>query len=430
MLSRAKAIIDKKLPFPHPLTITPTRNLSIHEYRSTELLNKYGIPTAKGIVAFTPDEAFQAAKKLSPSTGLVVKAQALTGGRGKGHFNTGYKSGIHMIKSAEEAFQVSQEMLGNNLITKQSGSKGKKVSSVFIVEKCNVLHESYLSILFDRQARLPLIIASRDGGMNIEEIAEEKPDSIKKFHVKEEIINDELAMEIAKSLGFTHTDLRETAKTIQNLYKLFKDKDATQIEINPISEIEKHENGEYDVVCMDAKFGFDDNAEFRQHEIYSWRDITQEDPNEVEAKKYELNFVKLQGNIGCLVNGAGLAMATMDVIKLYGGDPANFLDCGGGATPETIKKGFELILSNEKVDAIFVNIFGGIVRCDLVAEGLVAAAKDLNLKIPIIARLQGTNLDEGRAIIKESGVKIFSFDELDPAAKKAVELANKFHGKH
>ncbi|CCC70450.1 hypothetical protein NCAS_0E03800 [Naumovozyma castellii] len=401
------------------------RNLSIHEFRSSELLQRYHVGTPRGIVAFTPDEAFQAAKQLGFKD-MVVKAQALTGGRGKGHFESGYKSGVHMVKTPEEARQVASEMIGKKLITKQTGAKGKIVSSVFIVEKCDVKHESYLSILMDRQVRKPLIIVSKDGGMNIEDIAKENPDSIKKFYVENSSkeLDDVIAHKVAQNLGFQDGLIEDAAKMVKNLYKIFQEKDATQIEINPISEIVNHE-GKPAVACMDAKFGFDDNASFRQSEIYNeWRDLSQEDPNEVEAKKYELNFVKLQGNIGCLVNGAGLAMATMDVIKLYGGDPANFLDCGGGATPETIKKGFELILSNEKVDAIFVNIFGGIVRCDFVAMGLVAAAKELGVTVPIVARLQGTNLEEGQKIIKDSGVKIYSFDQLDPAAKKAVELAS------
>lgn len=401
------------------------RSLSIHEYRSAQLLNQYGIGTPKGKIGFTPEEVGQIALDI-PNREIVLKAQALTGGRGKGHFTgpTGLKSGIQMLNNDfNEVKKISEQMLGHNLITKQSGPKGKFVSGVYVVEKLKANKEAYLSIMMDRSTQMPLIIVSKEGGVNIEEVAEKNPDAVKKFYVKhsDEGIDDELALKIAHELGFNKKLDKEGAKTIQQLYKIFNEREATQIEINPISEVLTNE-GER-VMCMDAKFGFDDNAFFRQEEIFSWRDLTQEDPNEVEAKKYELNFVKLQGNIGCLVNGAGLAMATMDVIKLYGGDPANFLDCGGGATPETIKKGFELIMSNDKVDAIFVNIFGGIVRCDHVAMGLISAAKELNIKIPIIARLQGTNLDKGRQLIEESGVKIYSFDELDPAAKKAVELA-------
>lgn len=402
------------------------RALSIHEYRSAQLLAQYGIGTPKGKVAFTPQEAGQIARDI-PNREIVLKAQALTGGRGKGHFTgpTGLKSGIQMLNNdSNEVIKISEQMLGHNLVTKQSGPKGKFVSGVFVVERLNASKEAYLSIMMDRSTQMSLIIVSKEGGVNIEEVAEKNPDAVKKFYIKNsgQGVDDSLALKIAHELGFDPKLDKEGAKTIQQLFKIFKERDATQIEINPISEVST-KDGER-VMCMDAKFGFDDNASFRQEEVFSWRDLSQEDPNEVEAKKYDLNFVKLQGNIGCLVNGAGLAMATMDVIKLYGGDPANFLDCGGGATPETIKKGFELILSNDKVDAIFVNIFGGIVRCDHVAMGLISAAKELNIKIPIIARLQGTNLDEGIRLIKESGVKIYSFDELDPAAKKVVELAN------
>lgn len=395
------------------------RHLSIHEYHSADLLRKYGVGTPKGGAAHSVQEATNIAIQLGGKN-LVVKAQALTGGRGKGHFDNGMQSGIHMINSVQEVTDVSGKMLGHKLITKQSGAKGKLVSGVYIVERVDAKHESYLCILMDRQTKKPLIICSSEGGMNIEEVAEKNPDAIKKFYIDNSIgLTEEVATQIGKSLGFSAEAEADAKDAVMKLYKIFQEKDATQIEINPLSEvIGQHTK----VMCMDAKFGFDDNASFRQDEVYSWRDLTQEDPDEVVAKKSDLNFVKLQGNIGCLVNGAGLAMATMDVIKLYGGDPANFLDCGGGATPETIETAFKLILSNDKVDAIFVNIFGGIVRCDYVAQGLVAATKNLSVKVPIVARLQGTNLEQGRRIIAESGLKIYSFDELDPAAEKVVQL--------
>ncbi|SCU81518.1 LAME_0B07470g1_1 [Lachancea meyersii CBS 8951] len=395
------------------------RCLSIHEFRSAELLRKYKIGTPAGDAAFEPKEAFDVAKKLGNSS-LVVKAQALTGGRGKGHFDTGLKSGIHMVESPEQAQSIAEQMLKNRLITKQSGAKGKPVSAVYVVERVDAKHEAYLSILLDRGSKKAMIICSSQGGMNIEEVAEKTPDAIKKFTVDaSEGLTAETAAQISKSLGFSAEAEADAADAVTKLFKIFQDKDASQIEINPLSEVVGQDTK---VMCMDAKFGFDDNASFRQEEIFSWRDLSQEDPDEVVAKKSDLNFVKLQGNIGCLVNGAGLAMATMDVIKLYGGDPANFLDCGGGATPETIETAFKLILSNKNVDAIFVNIFGGIVRCDYVAQGLVAATKNLAVRVPIVARLQGTNLEEGRRIIEESGLKIYSFDELDPAAEKVVQL--------
>lgn len=415
MFSRPSVLSKSKL------VTRQVRNLSIHEYRSAELLRQYEIGTPAGKAASTAEEAFEIAKGLNKKD-LVVKAQALTGGRGKGHFDTGLQSGIHMIESPQQAKEIASKMLHHKLITKQSGVKGKPVSAVYIVERVQAKHEAYLSILMDRQTKKPLIICSPEGGMNIEEVAEKNPDAIKKYSVTaSEGLTAETAAEIAKNLGFSHEAEADAADAVLKLYEIFKEKDATQIEINPLSEVT---GAEKKVMCMDAKFGFDDNASFRQQKIYEWRDLSQEDSDEVVAKESDLNFVKLQGNIGCLVNGAGLAMATMDVIKLYGGDPANFLDCGGGATPETIETAFKLILSNDKVDAIFVNIFGGIVRCDYVAQGLVAATKNLDVKVPIVARLQGTNLEQGRRIIKESGLKIYSFDELDPAAQKVVELTN------
>lgn len=388
-------------------------------------MRDYGIGTPRGDAATTPDEALKVAKGLNTDK-MVIKAQALTGGRGKGHFDTGFKSGVHMIETAAQAKDIAGKMLNHKLITKQSGEKGKLVSAVYLVERVNAKHEAYLSILMDRKTQKPLIICSSEGGMNIEDVAKKNPDAIKKFYITpSEGITEETCKAVSENLGFSKEAQPEAAKAVKNLYKIFSQKDATQIEINPFSEVQDDPN--HKVMCMDAKFGFDDNASFKQAEIWNWRDLSQEDPDEVTAKEYGLNFVKLQGNIGCLVNGAGLAMATMDVIKLNGGDPANFLDCGGGATPETIKKAFELILSNEKVDAIFVNIFGGIVRCDFVATGLVNAAKELGVRVPIVARLQGTKLDEGAEIIKQSGLKIYSYAELDPAANKVVQLAKDHH---
>lgn len=419
-----RAVLKKEGAF----SAVSRRYLSIHEYRSAELLRKYGIGTPRGAVAFSPEEAVEHARDLSVGT-VVLKAQALTGGRGKGHFlESGLKGGVKLVPSSDTAQieQLARGMLGNHLVTKQSGPAGKFVSGVYVAEKVDALKESYLSIILDRQTRSPVIVCSSEGGVNIEETAEKNPSAIKKVHIDTQRGMSPLqANAIAAALGFSPEVQSAAADTVQRLYKIFMSTDATQIEINPLSEVKlPGPDAPHTVMCMDAKFGFDDNAAFRQEEIFSWRDLAQEDPDEVKAKSYDLNFVKLKGNIGCLVNGAGLAMATMDVIKLNGGDPANFLDCGGGATPETIKKAFELILSNERVDAIFVNIFGGIVRCDHVALGLVNAAKELGVKVPIIARLQGTNLAEGKEIIRKSGIKIHSFAELDPAAKKAVELAH------
>lgn len=375
-----------------------------------------GVP--KGYAATTPEGAFDAAKKLGTDK-LVIKAQALTGGRGKGHFDNGFKGGVQLISSPEEAKDLASKMLNHKLITKQTGAAGKEVTAVYVVERRDAKTEAYVAILMDRLTQKPMIVASAQGGMDIEGVAAKDPDAIKTFPVDLEAgVTDELAHEIGGVLGYDKESVPAAAKAIQNLYKVFREKDCTQVEINPLSETANHE-----VLAMDAKLGFDDNAEFRQEEVFSWRDPTQEDPQESEAAKYGLNFIKLDGNIANIVNGAGLAMATMDIIKLYGGEPANFLDCGGTATPQTIEKAFELILSDKKVNGIFVNIFGGIVRCDYVAEGLIAATKNFKLEIPVVVRLQGTNMEQAKKLINESGLKLFAFEDLDPAAEKIVLLA-------
>lgn len=350
---------------------------------------------------------------------MVIKAQVLAGGRGKGTFDSGLKGGVKLISSPYEARMYAEQMLGHKLITKQTGAQGKEVTAVYVVEREFVRREAYLAILMDRGSQAPMIVASPQGGMDIEGVAKETPEQIHSFKVDiNQGVTDELATEVAKNLGFSSKSTAQAAETVKNLYKCFRDKDATQIEINPLSETTEHE-----VLAMDAKLNFDDNASFRQEEVWKWRDLTQEDPQEVEAAASNLNFIKLDGNIGCLVNGAGLAMATMDIIKLYGGDPANFLDCGGGATAQAIEKAFQLITSDSKVTAIFVNIFGGIVRCDNIAKGLIAVTQNMNLTIPIVARLQGTNSEQARNLINDSGLKIFFFNDLDEAAEKACQLS-------
>lgn len=384
------------------------------------MLKTYGVGVPEGSAATTPEKAYEAAKALGTNE-LVVKAQALTGGRGKGHFDNGFQGGVKLISSPEEARDLAEKMLGHKLITKQTGEAGKEVTAVYIVERRDARTEAYLAILMDRSTQTPLIVASSQGGMDIEGVAAKDPSAIKSFPVPlEEGVSDKLATEIASVLGYTQEAIPEAAKTIQNLYKVFMERDCTQVEINPLSETPDHK-----VLAMDAKLNFDDNAAFRQKEVFSWRDTTQEDPEEVMAAEYGLNFIKLDGNIANIVNGAGLAMATMDIIKLYGGAPANFLDCGGTATPETIEKAFELILSDKKVNGIFVNIFGGIVRCDYVAEGLIAATKNFNLDIPVVVRLQGTNMAQAKELIDNSGLKLYAFEDLDPAAEKIVSLAPK-----
>jgi succinyl-CoA synthetase beta subunit len=394
------------------------RFLSLHEYRSASILKSYGIGVPRGDAATTPEGAEDIAKKLNLED-MVIKAQVLAGGRGKGTFDSGLKGGVKLISSPYEARMYAEQMLGHKLITKQTGPQGKEVTAVYIVEREFVRREAYLAILMDRQNQCPSIVSSPQGGMDIETVAKESPDQI--HNVKVDInqgVTPELAQQVAKTLGFSSKATPQAAETVEKLYKCFREKDATQIEINPLSETTEHE-----VLAMDAKLGFDDNASFRQEEVWSWRDLTQEDPQEIEASKSNLNFIKLDGNIGCLVNGAGLAMATMDIIKLYGGDPANFLDCGGGATAQAIEKAFELITSEPGVTAIFVNIFGGIVRCDNIAKGLIAVTQNMNINIPIVVRLQGTKVEEAQQLISDSGLKIFSFKDLDEAAEKVCQLS-------
>ncbi|KAK9894654.1 succinyl-CoA synthetase beta chain SSC-beta [Cystobasidium minutum MCA 4210] len=395
-----------------------TRKLSIHEYLSAGLLNEYGVKTPEFRAAKSPEEAYNAAKQFDTNE-LVIKAQVLAGGRGKGHFDSGLQGGVKMIESPEEARDLAKQMIGSKLITKQTGAGGRLCNAVMLARRIQPTHEYYLAILNDRSLNGPALVASARGGMNIEDVARDEPEAILTHPINfENGLSDSEAKEIAVQLGFKDDKAqREAAEIMQKLYKLFKDTDATQVEINPLSETAEG------VMCMDAKLGFDENAEFRQEKVFSLRDKTQEDAAEVEAAEYGLNFIKLDGNIGCLVNGAGLAMATMDVLKLNGGNPANFLDVGGSATADAVKKAFELLLTEKSVRSIFVNIFGGIMRCDVIAEGIIKATKELKLEIPLIVRLQGTKEAEAKKLIKESGLAIFPFDGLDEAAAKAVEAA-------
>ncbi|EGP89333.1 unnamed protein product [Zymoseptoria tritici ST99CH_1A5] len=404
--------------FREPIRRQQVRNLSIHEYRSAQLLESYGIGVPKGYVAHNAKEAHEIASKIGGED-MVIKAQVLAGGRGKGHFDNGFKGGVRVVYSPREASILAEQMIGHKLITKQTGERGRICNSVFIVERKFARREFYLAILMDRGSQTPVIVASSQGGMDIETVAKETPDAIITTKIDiHEGVTDAIARKISTQLGFSEQCVDDATKTIQKLYKIFMEKDATQIEINPLSETSDHQ-----VLCMDAKFSFDDNAEFRQKEIFNWRDTSQEDADEVAAGESGLNFIKLDGDIGCLVNGAGLAMATMDIIKLNGGEPANFLDVGGGATPEAIKQAFDLITSDPKVTAIFVNIFGGIVRCDAIAKGLISVVESMNLRTPVIARLQGTNGEQAHKLINESGLKIFSIDDLQTAAEKSVQFS-------
>jgi len=322
--------------------------------------------------------------------------------------------------SPEQAKDYAAKMIGSRLITKQTGAAGRICNAVMLAERREPAHEYYVAILNDRSHQGPVLVASSQGGMNIEEVAAKDPNAIITTPIPfEDGLSKESALEVAKKLGFKDEVAHgQAADIFIGLYKLYKAKDATQIEINPMAETKDGA-----VLCMDAKFGFDDNAEFRQAEIFKLRDRSQEDPSEIEAQEANLNFIKLDGNVGCLVNGAGLAMATMDVLKLNGGDPANFLDCGGGATPETVKTAFSILLRDKGVKSIFVNIFGGIMRCDYIAEGVIRAAKELSVKVPLVVRLKGTKEMEAKELIRESGLKIYAFDDLDQAAAQAAKFA-------
>ncbi|KAK1922959.1 hypothetical protein DB88DRAFT_493305 [Papiliotrema laurentii] len=398
--------------------VSQKRFLSIHEYQSVQLLNSYGIPTPKAVPAFSADEAEKVAQSFGKDA-LVIKAQVLAGGRGKGHFDSGFQGGVHMVDSPAQAKDFASKMLGHKLITKQTGAAGRICNAVMLAERMPPQKEYYAAVLNDRARGAPVLVTSNQGGMNIEDVAHDTPEAIITTTLDfENGISHADAKALAKQLGFKESAQDNAADVFNKLYQIFKEKDATQIEINPLAEL-----ADGQVLCMDAKFGFDDNADFRQKDVFKLRDTTQEDAQEVEAAEYGLNFIKLDGDIGCLVNGAGLAMATMDVLNLHGGQPANFLDVGGGATADAVKKAFELLLSSKNVKSIFVNIFGGIMRCDVIAEGIIKATKELELSIPLVVRLQGTKEAEAKKMIKESGLKIYPFDGLDEAAAKAVEMA-------
>merc|ERR1711899_290711 len=396
----------------------PARNLSVHEYVSMSLLKEAGIPTPKFGVATTAAEARKIAEELDTKD-LVIKAQVLAGGRGKGHFANYPKGGVQLLYNADEVEAAAKGMIGDFLITKQTGAEGRICNSVMVTERKYTRKEYYLAFTNDRKFNGPVLIASTEGGVNIEEIAASNPDAIQTFPI--DIIGGltkEMAVEIASKLHFPTEDQEEVSETLIKLYNLFLSKDATMVEINPFAE---DANGGY--FCLDAKLRFDDNADYRQKAVFDQRDWSQEDPSEVEADKHNLNYIALDGDIGCMINGAGLAMATMDIIKLHGGSPANFLDVGGGATATQVKEAFKIITSDPKVNAIMVNIFGGIMRCDVIAEGIIAAAQELKLATPIVVRLQGTNVDEAKVMIGSSGMKILPVSDLEEAARLTVKLS-------
>lgn len=397
------------------------RHLNVQEHVSYTFLNEAGIPTPKFGVANSAQDAEKIAKGLNTKN-LVLKAQVLAGGRGKGTFKNGLKGGVRVVFSPQEARDIAGKMIKQLLVTKQTGAAGRICNSVMVAERKFPRREFYFAVMMERAFNGPVLIASSQGGVNIEEVAAENPDAIvyEPIDIKAGLQKAQ-ALAIAKKVGL-EDHAEETAKMLLNMYDLFVKKDALLIEINPYAE----DAGET-YFALDAKMRFDDNAEFRQKDLFAKRDLSQEDSKEVEASKFDLNYIALDGSIGCLVNGAGLAMATMDIIKLHGGDPANFLDVGGGASVKAVKEAFRIITSDPKVHAILVNIFGGIMRCDVIAEGIIQATKELNIKMPIIVRLQGTNVNEAKELIKKSKLRILPKDDLDEAAMLSVHLAQIVH---
>ena len=392
--------------------------MNIHEYQAKELLQKFDVATTRGRVAATLDDAEQIARELG-DVDIVVKAQIYAGGRGKGTFKNGFKGGVHVRKTPAEVREVAAKMLGQILVTHQTGPAGRTVNKVLVAESADIAREIYFAILLDRATAAPLVVASTEGGVEIEAVAAKSPEKI----IREAIdplagLQPFQARKIAKQLGFESSQLKNASKLFEGLYRTFIAFDCSMVEVNPLVVTTKGE-----VLALDAKFNFDDNALYRHPEIAALRDVAQEDPREVEASKHGLNYIGLDGNIACLVNGAGLAMATMDIIKFYGGEPANFLDVGGGANEQQVTEAFKVLLADKKVKAILVNIFGGIMKCDVIAQGIINAAKTIKLSVPVVVRLEGTNVERAKQLLKESGLALITAGDLADAAQKAVAAA-------
>ena len=392
--------------------------MNIHEYQAKELLQKFDVATTRGRVAATLDEAEQIARELG-DIDIVVKAQIHSGGRGKGTFKNGFKGGVHVRKTVDEVRNVAAKMLGQILVTHQTGPGGRKVNKLLVAESADIAREIYFAVLLDRATAAPLIVASTEGGVEIEAVAAKSPDKI----IREPInalagLQPYQTRKLAKQLGFESSQLKNASKLFEGLYRTFIAFDCSMVEVNPLVVTKKG-----DVLALDAKFNFDDNALYRHPEIEAMRDIAEEDPREVEASKHGLNYIGLDGNIACLVNGAGLAMATMDIIKFYGGEPANFLDVGGGATEEQVTEAFKILIADKNVKVILVNIFGGIMKCDVIAQGIIDAAKTVKLSVPLVVRLEGTNVKQGKQLLRESGLALITASDLADAAQKAVAAA-------
>jgi succinyl-CoA synthetase beta subunit len=394
--------------------------MNIHEYQAKELFEKFGVSTPKGKVASTAAEAGTAAREIG-GPGLVVKAQIHAGGRGKGTFKNGFKGGVHVVDTPEQAEEIAAKMLGQTLVTHQTGPEGKLVSKVLIAKSVDITKEFYFAILFDRGTSSHAIIASTEGGMNIEDVAEKTPEKIYKEFLHPLLgLQPYQALKIASALGLSGLLARQATKLFAALWNLYQKSDCSMVEVNPLAITTDNQ-----VVALDAKFGFDDNALYRHPEIVALRDTSEEDPREVTASEFNLNYIGLDGNIACLVNGAGLAMATMDIIKHHGGEPANFLDVGGGASKEQVSAAFKIILGDPNVKGILVNIFGGIMDCNVIATGIIAAAQETGLNIPLVVRLEGNNVEAGKATLKGSGLAITSGDDINDAAAKVVAAVKK-----
>lgn len=390
--------------------------MNIHEYQAKELLTKFGADNPRGSVARTAEEAEKVARDLGTNS-MVVKAQIHAGGRGKGTFTSGLQGGVHLCKTAGQARDLAAQMLGQTLVTHQTGPAGRLVNQVLVAESVEIEKEFYFAVLLDRASGAPVVVASREGGVDIEEVAAQSPEKILREAVDPAFgLQPYQTRKLAKELGFAPSQMRAAGKLFAALYRCFLQSDCSMVEINPLVLTKGGQ-----VLALDAKFSFDDNALFRHPDILALRDVAEEDPREVAASQHHLSYIGLDGNIGCMVNGAGLAMATMDMIKHAGGEPANFLDVGGGASPERVATAFRLVLSDRNVKAILVNIFAGINRCDWVAEGVVQAAREVKIDVPLVVRLAGTNVEAGKKILAESGLDLITADTLSEAAKKAVD---------
>ena len=396
--------------------------MNIHEYQAKELLAKYGVAVPKGIAAMSVADAVKAAGEL-PGPLYVVKAQIHAGGRGAGHFknNPEGKGGVRLCKTSDEVKAAAEAMMGQVLVTKQTGEEGKEVQRLYVTDGVDIEKEYYCSVVMDRGTSRVTFMVSTEGGMDIEEVAEKTPEKITHVSIDPATgMQGFHARKLGFALGLEGDAFKSSVKFFMALYKAFVELDAAIVEINPMIVTDKNE-----VMALDAKMNFDENALFRQKAVAEMRDETEENENEREATNWDLSYVAMDGNIGCMVNGAGLAMSTMDIIKLYGGEPANFLDVGGGATAERVTAAFKIILSDANVKGILVNIFGGIMKCDVIAQGVIAAAKEVDLSVPLVVRLEGTNVEQGKKLMAESGLPIISADDLDDAAKKVVEATQK-----